>query len=293
LRIGFKTAQVNVDWPTLLDTWCLADEMPVFDSGWLFDHFVALGSGGGTSHEGWTVAAALAAHTRRLQFGHLVLSNTYRQPALLARMATTLDHVSAGRFVLGLGAGWHAEEHEMHGWRMPPPAERVAMLDSAVRVIRALWTQRDGASVEAQPYRLVAAHGNPPPLTPGGPPFWLGTQGPRGLLIAAKYADGWNHTGAPETFVGKRETLLRHCEAIGRDPAEIEISAQVFLRDRNYDAMVDVATEYGRAGARHIVLIMPASDGPDGLKRLAERAAQPLRDRFGSAPDPGKGVPTD
>lgn len=281
LKIGFKTAQHNVEWRTLLATWLLADEMAVFDSGWLFDHFVPLGDTRGTSHEGWTLAAALAAHTKRLQLGHLVLGNTYRHPALLARMATTLDHVAGGRFILGLGAGWHAEEHEMHGWRLPPPGERVAMLESAVRVIRALWSQPDGASVDAPPYSLVGARGNPPPFTPGGPPLWLGTQGPRGLMIAARYADGWNQSGSPDTFAQKRDTLLRHCESIGRDPAEIEISAQAFLRDGDYGALVETATTYARAGVDHLVLIMPAGSGPDGLRRLVERAAQPLRDRLG------------
>jgi alkanesulfonate monooxygenase SsuD/methylene tetrahydromethanopterin reductase-like flavin-dependent oxidoreductase (luciferase family) len=280
LRIGFKTAQFDVDWPTLLDIWQLADELPVFDSGWLLDHFVALGADGGGSHEGWTLATALAARTNRLQLGHLVLGNTYRHPALLARMAATLDHVAEGRFVLGLGAGYHAHEHGMYGWRLPPAKERMTMLESAVRVLRALWTNPHGVSLDAPPYRLEKATCEPPPLTAGGPRIWLGTQGPRGLRIAAALADGWNHTGAPETFVAKRDVLLRHCDQIGRDPAEIEITAQVFLQGADYPALVDTATAYARNGAGHLILIMPAADGTAGLRRLAERAAAPLRERF-------------
>ena len=280
MKIGFKTAQANVEWPALLATWQLADEMPVFDSGWLFDHFVALGSDGGGAHEGWTLASALAARTTRLQLGHLVLGNTYRHPALLGRMAATLDHVATGRFVLGLGAGWHAPEHAMYGWRLPPPGERVEMLHSAVRVLQQMWNEPTGATLEAPPFRLADATTQPPPFTSGGPPIWLGTQGPRGLRICAELADGWNHTGAPETFIGKRDTLMRQCEAVERDPGEIEISAQAFLRDGDYAALVETASHYARSGARHLILIMPAREGPDGLRRLAERAAQPLRERF-------------
>jgi alkanesulfonate monooxygenase SsuD/methylene tetrahydromethanopterin reductase-like flavin-dependent oxidoreductase (luciferase family) len=282
VKIGFKTSQANVDWPTLLATWELADDMPVFDSGWVWDHFVALGEAGGSSHEGWTLASALAARTRRLQLGHLVIGNTYRHPALLANMAATLDHVAGGRFVLGLGAGWHEAEHAMYGWRLPPVGERITMLESAVRVIRALWSSPTGVSLDAPPYRLVDAVCDPPPLTPGGPPIWLGTQGMRrGLRITAELADGWNHTGDPATFDAKRDALLRHCEAVGRDPAEIEISAQGFLRGGDYAALLETASGFARSGAHHLVLLFPANEGPDGLMRLAVQVAQPLRERFG------------
>lgn len=282
MRIGFKTSQTNVGWPTLLATWELADaELDVFDSAWIFDHFVALGEGGGGSLEGIPLAAALAVRTRRLQFGHLVLSNTYRHPAMTANIAATLDHLAPGRFVLGLGAGWHEQEHAMYGLTLPPIGERITMLDSAVRVIKALFDQPDGASLDAPPYRLTDAVLDPPPLTPGGPPIWLGTQGlRRGLRIVAERADGWNQTGDPASFVEKRDALLRHCEALGRDPAEIEISAQAFLRGDDYAAQLAVAARYVEQGAHHIVLVMPPEQGPDGLRRLAERVAVPLRERF-------------
>jgi alkanesulfonate monooxygenase SsuD/methylene tetrahydromethanopterin reductase-like flavin-dependent oxidoreductase (luciferase family) len=282
MKIGFKTSQTNVDWPTLLATWELADaELGVFDSGWIFDHFVALGPDAGPCHEGWTVATALAARTRRLQFGHLVLGNTYRQPALLARMAATLDVVANGRFVLGLGAGWHEAEHAMYGWPLPPIGERITMMENAVRVLRALWSEPGGATLSAPPYELRDATCDPPPLTPGGPKIWLGTQGmKRGLRITAELADGWNHTGDPATFTTKRDALLRFCEAAGRDPAEIEISAQVFPQDDSA-AMREVALGLANQGAHHLILMMPATAGPDGLRRLATEVAEPLREQLG------------
>ncbi len=281
MKIGFKTSQMDVDWPTLLATWELGDELTIFDSGWIFDHFVALWDSGGGSHEGFVTLAALAARTRRLQLGHLVLGNTYRHPALTAKAGATLDHVAGGRFVLGLGAGWHEAEHAMYGMRLPPIGERIDMLRSAVQVIKALWRSPDGVSLDAPPYRLSDAVCNPPPLTPGGPPIWLGTQGlRRGLRIVAELADGWNQTGDPATFVEKRDALLRHCEAVGRDPAEIEISAQVFAR-QGLAGQLETASAFARQGAGHIVLIVPAEQGPDGLRRMAHEVAEPLRERFG------------
>jgi alkanesulfonate monooxygenase SsuD/methylene tetrahydromethanopterin reductase-like flavin-dependent oxidoreductase (luciferase family) len=282
MRIGFKTSQTNVDWPTLRATWELGDELEVFDSAWIFDHFVALGDDGGGSYEGMTLASALAVLTRRLQFGHLVLGNTYRHPALVANTGATLDHLAPGRFVLGLGAGWHEEEHAMYGMRLPPIGERITMLEGAVRVIKALWQQPDGVTLDAPPYELRDAVCDPAPVTRGGPPIWLGTQGlRRGLRIVAELADGWNQTGNPSTFVEKRDALLRHCEAVGRDPGQIEISAQTFLRGGDHAAMLRTAEWYMEQGAQHVILIMPAADGPDGLRLLAERVAEPLRARFG------------
>jgi alkanesulfonate monooxygenase SsuD/methylene tetrahydromethanopterin reductase-like flavin-dependent oxidoreductase (luciferase family) len=281
MKIGFKTSQTDVEWPTLLATWELADEMPVFDSGWIFDHFVALGEGGGGSHEAFVTLAALAARTKRLQLGHLVLGNTYRHPALTAKSGATMDHVSGGRFVLGLGAGWHEEEHAMYGMTLPPIGERITMLESATRLIKALWQSPSGVTLDAPPYSFRDAVCNPPPLTPGGPPIWLGSQGlVRGLRITAELADGWNQTGDPGSFVEKRDALLRHCEAVGRDPGEIEISAQAFVRDP-YEATLEVAAHYLREGAHHVILVMRADQGPEGLKRLAHEVAEPLREQFG------------
>jgi alkanesulfonate monooxygenase SsuD/methylene tetrahydromethanopterin reductase-like flavin-dependent oxidoreductase (luciferase family) len=281
MKIGFKTSQTNVDWPTLRATWEAGDQMAVFDSAWIFDHFVALGAGGGGSHEAFVTIAALAARTNRLQLGHLVLANTYRHPALVANSGVSMDHISNGRFVLGLGAGWHEEEHAMYGMTLPPIGERITMLASATRIIQALWRSPNGVSLEAPPYRLVNAVCDPPPLTPGGPPIWLGTQGMRrGLRIVAELADGWNHTGEPATFVEKRDALLRHCETVGRNPEEIEISAQAFLNE-GHARLLEVATQFAQDGAQHVILVMPASDGPDGLAKLAREVAEPLRERFG------------
>jgi alkanesulfonate monooxygenase SsuD/methylene tetrahydromethanopterin reductase-like flavin-dependent oxidoreductase (luciferase family) len=282
MKIGFKTSQTNVDWPTLRSIWELGDELTVFDSAWVFDHFVALDAGGGSSEEGWTVLTALAALTKRLHLGHLVLSNTYRHPAVLARMGSTLDHVANGRFILGLGAGWHEAEHEMFGLRLPLIGERISMVESALKVIKGLWESPEGVSVDAPPYRLTNATCLPPPLTEGGPPIWLGLQGKqRGLRITAQYADGWNSTGGYEEFEPKRDALLRHCERLGRDPGEIEISAQAFLQQGDFATLLQSAADFRASGAEHLILVIPAREGPGTLERLAHEVAEPLRERFG------------
>ena len=280
MKIGFKTSQTNVDMGTLLATWDLGDELEAFDSGWIFDHFVSLADDG-DCFEGVALAGALATRTKRLQFGHMVLGNTYRHPALLANSAVTLDHLAPGRFVLGLGAGWHEEEHAMYGLRLPPIGERITMLRSSVRVLKALFTSPQGVSLDAPPFRLADAVLRPPPLAPGGPPIWLGTQGmQRGLRIVAELADGWNQTGDPASFDAKRDALLRHCEAVDRDPGDIEISAQVRLGD-GHAAALETAASLVERGVQHVILLMPASDGPAGLQRLADEVAVPLRERFG------------
>jgi alkanesulfonate monooxygenase SsuD/methylene tetrahydromethanopterin reductase-like flavin-dependent oxidoreductase (luciferase family) len=279
VKIGFKTSQTNVDWQTLKETWEAADAMPVFDSGWIFDHFVALGDGG-SCYEGWTILTALAATTRRLQLGHLVLGNSYRHPAVLARMGATLDVVAGGRFVLGLGAGWHEAEHAMYGLPLPPIGERISNLEGAVRVLRALWSSPGGVSLDAPPYRLADATCDPPPLTPGGPRIWLGGQKLRGIGMAARLADGWNHSGGGlEAFTAQRDTLLRVCEAAGRDPGEVEVSVQVRAWGAPSREVLEAARGYADAGADHVILMLRAADGPDGLTRLAHEVAEPLRER--------------
>lgn len=282
MKIGFKTSQTDVAWPALLALWELADqELTVFDSGWIFDHFVSLGRERGGSHEAWTVATALAARTERLQLGHLVLGNTYRHPALTAKMAATLDHISGGRFVLGLGAGWHETEHAMFGWRLPPIGERITMLDAGVQIAHGMWRSPNGFSFEGAGYRLTDARCDPPPLTSGGPPIWLGTQGKqRGLRIVAERAQGWNSTRDLTAFRDKRDALLRHCEAAGRDPAQIEISTQVGLGAPTRELLAE-ASSFVEAGVAHVILQMPADRGPDGLRTLAHEVAEPLRERFG------------
>jgi alkanesulfonate monooxygenase SsuD/methylene tetrahydromethanopterin reductase-like flavin-dependent oxidoreductase (luciferase family) len=285
LQLGFKASQWGVTWPVLLATWELADANPEIDSGWLFDHFSGVRNRSATDDgalEAMATAAALAARTRRLRLGHIVLGNTHRHPALVAASAAVIDHVAgAGRFVLGLGTGWLEDDHHRFGWPLPPMGERMAMLEASVRIIKGMWQEPDGITLRSGPYDVRGARTNPRPATPGGPPIWLGTQGPRGLGIIARHADGWNANAPPETFRARHDELLRICDDVGRDPSEIEVSAQVMCIDRPTDAVLDDAATLIDNGATHIVFVIRASDGPGALAHLARDVLSPLRDRYG------------
>jgi alkanesulfonate monooxygenase SsuD/methylene tetrahydromethanopterin reductase-like flavin-dependent oxidoreductase (luciferase family) len=143
--IGFKTSPQNAEWPVLDETWAAAAELRAFSAGWMNDHLTDLSADGGPSFEALTLMAALAHRVPGVWVGHAVLSNTFRHPAALAKAATVLDHVTAGRFVLGLGAGWHEGEHRSLGIPLPPIRERIDRLESAVATVRALFSSAAAA----------------------------------------------------------------------------------------------------------------------------------------------------
>ena len=292
MRVGFRTSPQDVGWQQLEDAWAEAGRHDVFDSAWMNDHLGLPGRDrGGSSFEPLTALAALAHLVPGKTIGQTVLSATFRHPAILARQALTLDHVTRGHYVLGIGAGWHAWEHEAFGIELPPIGERLTRLEAQVRIIRALFSEAAqaelGVRLEAPPYRLDGATQEPRPVRPGGPAIWLGGQGPRGLRIAARVADGWNYAsnldGTLEGFIERRDIVLRECEAIGRNPEELELSVQVVIPSAGEPrhAATYAAIAYGRAGAAHILLTTPGGEGAAGIRRLATEVAAPIRDALG------------
>ena len=292
MRIGFRTSPQNTDWASLEAAWEEAGRHGIFDSGWLNDHLTDPGlERGGPAFESMTALAALAHHVPGKTVGQTVLAATFRHPSVLAKEALTLDHVTGGRFILALGAGWHVGEHEAFGIDSPPIGERFDRYESAVRVIKALFseaaTTARGVTLDAPPWHLSGATMEPAPIRPGGPPLWLGGQGPRGLRIAARYADGWNFAsnldGSRSGFADRRDALLRACEAIGRDPGELTLSAQIIIPGEPVArrAATERAIAYGREGAHELLLTTPAREGAEGIRRLATEVAAPIRDAFG------------
>jgi len=286
VRIGFRTSPQHTDWPSLESAWAEAGRHGVID------HLSDPGlDRGGPSFESMTALAALAHLVPGKTVGQTVLAATFRHPSVLAKEAITLDHVTGGRYILGLGAGWHVGEHDAFGIDLPPVRERFDRFESAVRVLRALFSDEarhePGITLDAPPFRLDGATMEPGPLRPGGPPIWLGGQGPRGLRLAARYADGWNFAsnldGSPGGFVVRRDVLLRACEAIGRDPAELTLSTQIVIPGdvAGRRAALERAMGYVRAGSSEILLTTPAREGAAGIRRLATEVAAPLRDAFG------------
>jgi len=173
--------------------------------------------------EGWSVLAALARETSRVRLGTLVTGVTYRNPALLAKQVTTLDTISGGRAILGLGAAWNDVEHEGYGFDFPTVRERMDRLEEALQIIKSMFTE-DRPTFEGRHYRIERALNVPRPVQPGGPPVLVGGGGEqRTLRIAAKYADMTHWFPLEmETLKRKDELLIGYCEEIGRDPSTIE-----------------------------------------------------------------------
>jgi F420-dependent oxidoreductase-like protein len=189
--------------------------------------------------EAWSTLAALARSTKRVRLGTLVTGVTYRNPALLGKTATTLDVISGGRAILGLGAAWNAVEHDGYGFEFPAVRERMDRLDEALTIIRAMFTE-DRPSFEGRHYRVHEVLNVPRPVQPGGPPILVGGGGEqRTLRIAAKHADmtHWFPLGL-DVLRRKTEVLEGYCEQIGRDPASIErtMAAPVFVAGSESEA---------------------------------------------------------
>jgi len=200
-----------------------------FHSVWLYDHFHTVPRPSLEScFECWTATAALARETSRIRLGQMVTCNSFRQPSLLAKMASCVDVMSGGRVIVGVGAGWYRDEYEGYGFPYPDTPERLRQLREAVEVLRRMWTE-DRATFEGQRYRLSGAINQPKPLQRPHPPLWIGGGGERVTLrLVAQTADGCNVGGGdPDVVRHKLGVLGRHCEALGRDPAEIVKSSSI------------------------------------------------------------------
>ena len=292
VSIGIKTSPQNVDWATLDGAWAAIGRSGAFDAVWMSDHLTNMDPDDpGPSFEALTTAAALAHHVRGMWIGHAVLSNTFRYPAVLAKAATVMDHATGGRFILGIGAGWYEGEHEPFGLDLPPMGERIDRLVSAVEVLVAMGSadaaHLPGVTRDDPHYPLAGATNMPPPRTPGGPPIWLGGQGPRGIALAARYAAGWvlpgGNAGDVDYFIEKRDALARALEDVGRDPRTFDLGAQVTAGTtaKDHRDAVEVSLRFIDAGASHLLIGMPSSQGGPGVEVVAREIAEPLRRRLG------------
>jgi F420-dependent oxidoreductase-like protein len=221
----------------------LAAEESGFASVWVMDHFWQLPALGGPDEpilEAYTLLAALAARTDRVQLGTLVTGVTYRNPALLAKMVTTLDVISHGRAILGIGAAWYDVEHVGYGFAFPGAGERLDRLEEAVQICRALFGD-ERPSFKGRYYQTDDARNVPKPIRPGGPPIMIGGSGEkRTLRLVAQYADMCNVSGGPETVRHKLDVMRGHCTDVGRDPSEITTTRLGTL------VLTDDADETGR-----------------------------------------------
>lgn len=288
-------------WDDIVAGACHA-EATGWDGVYVVDHFMPNAEDtSGPMHEGWTLVSALAALVPRVDIGVLVTGNTYRHPAVLAKMAATADHVSGGRIVLGLGAGWQENEHRAYGIEFSTVKGRLDRLDEACEVITSLFANPT-TTFSGEHYQLVDAPLEPKPVRSPLPLLIGGGGEKRTMRIAAKYADRWNVWGTPDTLRHKNAVLDRHCEDLGRDPSEITRSAQGLLfvmddeasaakmRERDIgraalvgtpDQLVEIVAEYRDAGVDE--LIVPDFTLPAGaakhevMDRFIETVGPPLR----------------
>jgi F420-dependent oxidoreductase-like protein len=308
IRFGIQTGQQNVAWRDMLALWQKADAWG-YDSLWAFDHFYPIFSPpAGPCFEGWTTLAALAQATTRARVGHLVTGNTYRHPCVTAKAAITVDHVSGGRFNLGIGAGWFELEHTSFGIDFKTVPQRLAALDEACRIIKGMFSE-ERTTLHGQHYRVTDAMGVPKPLQKGGIPIMIGGTGRKVLLrIVAEHADMWNAFASAEGMAELIAVIDRHGERVGRDTGAIEktimmplcytrdkqrqdavcnimatmrettpelVRAQIMIGDKN--ECLDTIGRYARAGVTHFIFMLFTPYFVDEIQAFAEEVAPAAR----------------
>lgn len=273
MRFGIKTAPMETTWQGMLDVWREADGIPLFESAWNFDHFEPIFSDrSGPCLEGWSTLAALAAVTSRIRIGCQVTGMPYRHPAVLANMAATVDVISGGRLILGLGAGWNQDEADALGIRLPPLKERFDQFDEAIEVIVSLLTQ-ERSTFHGQHFQLDQAFCEPKPIQRPHPPIAIGGNGKkRTLRTVARRAQHWNSISQdPAEWRANRDVLHAHCADVGRDPAEIETSVLVRLGgDADPSALAPVVEMWQEAGVDICIVYLSPPHTAAAVTRIAD-----------------------
>ena len=228
IRFGIHAGPQDTTFADYLSLWKRVEELG-YDWASTFDHFHPIGEASpeGSCFEGPTLLAAMAAHTSRIRCGTLVIGNTYRNPAVLANIAATIDHISGGRLELGLGAAGHQMEHGEYGITFPSIGHRVRMLREAVTIIKSLWTEHR-TTFEGRYYQITDALCEPKPVQQSVP-LWIGGSGEKlTLRVVAELADGWNTFFGPlDVYQRKLDALAGHCRDVGRNPADIRRSLHI------------------------------------------------------------------
>jgi len=240
VRFGIHSGQQNTSFDQYLQLWKRAEELG-FDWASVFDHFMPIQTDPtGPCFDGLTLLSAMAAHTSRIRCGILVVGNSYRNPALLAKIATTLDHVSGGRLELGVGGGWYELEHDQYNIPFPTIGRRIRMLSESTRILKRLWTERV-VDFHGRYYTLNHAMSEPKPLQSPHIPLWVGGAGEKlTLRVVAESADGWNTFFGPlDYYQHKLDALGEHCRDTGRNPADIRKSLSVQAVVGETDAEVE------------------------------------------------------
>jgi alkanesulfonate monooxygenase SsuD/methylene tetrahydromethanopterin reductase-like flavin-dependent oxidoreductase (luciferase family) len=271
VSFGIKTTQMGLNYEEIQGVWLEADQIPEFEHAWLWDHLIPLrGDATAAALEAWTLLAALAAQTRRLKLGVIVTSNQIRRPAVLAKMAATVDQIAGGRLVFGIGAGYARtadpqltaiaeREYGAYGIDVISVGTAISALGEALEIFRKMWTEVEPFDFAGTHYHLTGAICEPKPVQRPAPPVLIGAGGERrSPRLVAEHADIWNcpTRGDGDELRHKRAVLDEHCAAIGRDPAEIATQVQVMVRADDLDAARRQISECIDAGAEQVVLAL-------------------------------------
>ena len=258
-RHAIKTPPHHAPWRDFLDLWRQADEIEVFESAWNWDHFYPLAEPyDGPNLEGWTMLAALAQATTRIRIGAMVNGMHHRHPAVTANMAATLDHISNGRFELGMGAGWNTMESEAYGLTLGSLNERSDRLEEGIEVIASLLANKS-TTHKGKYFELTDAWCEPKPIQDRIPIVIGGRGRKRTLRTTARFADQWDMTfpRSPAEWSELDEVLRRHCEAVGRDQSEIARSVHLgFEHDADPSALAEQGETFFAAGVDIVVWSM-------------------------------------
>ena len=294
--------QTELDFSNTRDLVIKSEELG-FESVWINDHLNLSGKtmnyGVVTPQSGyrirpsvyecWTLLSALAMVTEKVRLGTLVLCNSFRNPAVLAKMAATFDMVSGGRLDFGIGGGWHRTEFEQYGIPFGPFKERFQMLKEGLDVIKTLWTQ-DVSNYEGQYYTLSDAEFEPKPLQKPHPPIVIGAMGEKMLRLIADAADGWNaFFSSPEIVAEKCAFLEDCCMEVGRDPASIEKSIHIHViisedRDKVEEEVKQFTTDTSRELFRDAFLVGTPDEITEKVERFEEAGLDLLQVLFLDAP---------
>ena len=261
------TAPAQVEYHDIQRVWQEADALPEIEHAWLYDHLMPIfGDPLGPAYEGWTLLSTLAAQTQRLRLGLLVTSNRFRPPAMLAKIAATVDVVAGGRLDFGIGAGSRPShplarrEYEMHGLPFHDFQHSVESLDEALTVIRRLWTEDAPFDFHGTYVDVTGAYCSPKPVQRPYPPIMIGGRSSALLRVVAQHADLWNIPGGGEIadLVARSTLLDRYCDEIGRDPAAITRSIHFQVAYDQPDLTREKIQEAVGAGFTHVILGLPA-----------------------------------
>jgi alkanesulfonate monooxygenase SsuD/methylene tetrahydromethanopterin reductase-like flavin-dependent oxidoreductase (luciferase family) len=296
VTFGIKTTPMRVPYEEISRVWQEADALPAIADAWLWDHLMPIaGPRNGQILEGWTLLSALAAQTQRLRLGLLVTSNRIREPAVLGKIATTVDVISQGRLIMGLGVGGTHQppdtggvagenpavaEYDAYGLTLVPPAEGIARLAETITILKSMWT-KDVFDFHGRYYTLKGNQNEPKPVQRPGPPLLIGGWGTRTLRLIAEQADIWNIPGPPHNtldYIAERSHVLdAHCAAIGRAPQTITRSVQYIVSYDNPAADRKAILDLIDAGMTHIVLSLRSPYPPQVAHWLVDEIITPVR----------------